>query len=400
MGADRAELTAHEIMQWFVQDSGLDPSTAQPRRYLWTDAFAVCNLIGLFESSGSRAFLDRARQLIDQVHVTLGRHRLDDVRTGWISGLGEAEGMKHPTCGGLRIGKPHNERAPNEPFDETLEWDRDGQYYHYLTKWAHALCRYAEVTGSSLTLDWAADLAMTMHRAFCWQSDSSGARPLFWKMSIDLSRPQVESMGHHDPLDGLLTTCHIHCMSCRVGLVRVSDELTDMCLNKNWATGDPLGIGGLLFDAHRFALLQAAGCGPDVPGLFGDLLTSAAAGLNHYLSLGSLRSPAHQRLPFRELGLAIGLRALPHVVELIEESPALAKDIEVRQQLGRLLPAQEIASIVVDFWLDRAHHTSSTWQQHRDINMVMLATSLEPGGFLGTGRLKRLQGEISDGSAQ
>ena len=30
---------------------------------------------------------------------------------------------------------------------------------------------------------------------------------MYWKMSIDLSRPLVPSMGHHDPLDGLIT-CH------------------------------------------------------------------------------------------------------------------------------------------------------------------------------------------------
>ena len=28
---------------------------------------------------------------------------------------------------------------------------------------------------------------------------------MYWKMSIDLSRPLVNSMGHHDPLDALVT---------------------------------------------------------------------------------------------------------------------------------------------------------------------------------------------------
>ncbi len=47
----------------------------------------------------------------------------------------------------MRIGKPLNERKPSEPFDERLEWDRDGQYYHYLTKWMHALHQVGRLTG-------------------------------------------------------------------------------------------------------------------------------------------------------------------------------------------------------------------------------------------------------------
>jgi hypothetical protein len=34
------------------------------------------------------------------------------------------------------------------------------------------------------------------------------------------------------------------------------------------------------------------------------------------------------------------------------------------------------------FWLDPISRTASTWNEHRDINSVMLATSLAPAGFL------------------
>jgi hypothetical protein len=34
----------------------------------------------------------------------------------------------------LRIGKQLAERRPGERFDERLEWERDGQYFHYLTR--------------------------------------------------------------------------------------------------------------------------------------------------------------------------------------------------------------------------------------------------------------------------
>jgi len=37
---------------------------------------------------------------------------------------------------------------------------------------------------------------------------------------------------------------------------------------------------------------------------------------------------------------------------------------------------------IESFWRDTAHQRASTWTEHRDINEVMLATSLEPEGFL------------------
>ncbi len=133
-----------KIMTEFARLTGLSPATSEPRCYLWTDAFAVCNFLGLYQEKGDKAFKDLALQLVDQVHSTLGRHRGDDSRTGWISGLDEEQGRKHPTLRGLRIGKARNERRFSDPFNERLEWDRDGQYYHYLTKWMHALNRVTE----------------------------------------------------------------------------------------------------------------------------------------------------------------------------------------------------------------------------------------------------------------
>ena len=67
-----------------------------------------------------------ALKLVGQVHITLGKHRKDSKRSGWLSGLDEEEARLHPTIGGLRIGKRMNERQPGEPLDERLEWERDG----------------------------------------------------------------------------------------------------------------------------------------------------------------------------------------------------------------------------------------------------------------------------------
>src|SRR5688572_29566421 len=120
---------AHELMAELAARTGL-VGDAPPRRYLWTDAYAVRNFLVLHETTGDADQRERALRLVDQVHHVLGRHRSDDPRQGWISGLDVSEGEGHPTRGGLRIGKPLPERAPREPYDARLEWDRDGQYFH------------------------------------------------------------------------------------------------------------------------------------------------------------------------------------------------------------------------------------------------------------------------------
>ncbi|RZB37123.1 MAG: hypothetical protein SRB2_01627 [Desulfobacteraceae bacterium Eth-SRB2] len=135
-----------EIMTEFSDSTGLSTLGKSPRRYLWTDAFAVCNFLELYQRTGDESWQNLALRLVDQVHYILGRHREDDPRTGRISGYTEEQGRKHPTIGGLRIGKKMNERKPDEPYDDHLEWDRDGQYYHYLTKWMHALNRVSRST--------------------------------------------------------------------------------------------------------------------------------------------------------------------------------------------------------------------------------------------------------------
>ena len=116
-------VTAREIMMEFADFTGLSRAGEVQQRYLWTDAFAVCNFLELYRQTGDEEYKHLSLRLVDQVHNTLGRHRGDDRRTGWISGLTEEEGGRHPTLGGLRIGKGIKERGPQEPYDENLEWD-------------------------------------------------------------------------------------------------------------------------------------------------------------------------------------------------------------------------------------------------------------------------------------
>jgi hypothetical protein len=112
---------AARLMLEFAKRTGLFSEISGSRRYLWTDAFAVCNFFELFARTGEQKYQEYAIRLIDQVHQVLGRYRRHDVRHGWISGLDEENGQLHPTIGVLRIGKPLKEREKGEPFDERLE---------------------------------------------------------------------------------------------------------------------------------------------------------------------------------------------------------------------------------------------------------------------------------------
>lgn len=370
---------AQTLMDDFVDATGVTGRT-KPRRYLWTDAFAVCNFLGLARQTGEDGYLEFARQLVDQVHHVLGRHRDDDPRQGWISGLPPEEGERHPTGGGLRIGKSLNERKPDEPPNSRLEWEQDGQYFHYLTKWMHALCRMSQETGEHHYLRWAAELAVTANRAFAYQVSPKGPTRLVWKMSVDLSRPLVSSMGQHDPLDGLVTCLELQTTAGfnpndGPNLASAIADLAAMCGRARWATDDPLGIGGLLDAARRLAQLiferQV-----ERKELLLLLLIAARQSLQGVCGSMPLSRSAKNRLAFRELGLAIGIHGLPRIVELVSQ------DSELSAVASDLLGYQPIAEQIESFWSDPAHRSGSTWMDHRDINTVMLATSLVPESYL------------------
>ncbi|MFX0013281.1 MAG: hypothetical protein ACFFB2_02560 [Promethearchaeota archaeon] len=319
---------AINFMLKFSDDTGLT-SKKPPRRYLWTDSFAVCNFLGFYQMTGENKFKELAIQLVDQVHKTLGKHRDDDERSGWL-------GTKdHPTKNGLRIGKPLPERKPYETFNSHLEWDRDGQYFHYLTKWIHALIKVYHVMKEEKYLTWALDLAKASTLFI-------SSNRMFWKMSIDLSYPLVPSMGQHDPVDGYITFKELQTV-IDADLGAVLSSLEKMIQQLNLVTTDPLGIGGLLFDAYR---LEQMGLNSDKRRR---MMIAAQEGLK-YCRLSHV-------LAFRELGLAIGLQAAKKMA-FLEESWALIDEINA-------------------YWLKH-----SDWTEHMDINRVMLATSLGPDNFL------------------
>jgi hypothetical protein len=365
---------AIELMAGFGERTGLT-SRHTPQRYLWTDAFAVCNFLGLGVTTGESRYVELALGLVEQVHRVLGHHRRDDGRTGWISGLDEASGEAHPTRGGLRIGKPLPERTPDERIDERLEWDRDGQYFHYLTKWMHALDQVARATGQPMFNGWARELADVAHRAFTYAPRVHAPKRMYWKLSVDLSRPLVASMGQHDPLDGFVT-CSQLAVSPGPGpdLQTAIADFAAMVDPHALVTADPLGLGGLLTDACRLAQLAQRGA-IDGDELVEVLLAAAEVGLRHYASQQDPGLPAEGRLAFRELGLAIGLAAL-------EADVWRSASNRARSGVDRLSWSLPLRAQIETFWLQPERRRAPSWLEHANINDVMLATCLRPDGFL------------------
>jgi len=372
------EQTARDVMTRYARRTGLDPD-GQQRRYLWTDAFAVCNYLSLLRRTGDRYFAALARRLVDQVHRVLGRHRPDDPRRGWISGLEEDEGRRHPTAGGLRIGKPFAERSVGEPMDAQAEWDRDGQYYHYLVRWIHALSRSADVLQDSDLHRWAVELAVAAQRSFT-SAPAPGRPPrVRWKMSVDLSRALVSSQGAHDPLGGLVTACAlraspVHGAGSPPELERATHALASMCRPEDWPTADPLGVGGLLCDLWWSVQLLMSGS-PDralLEGLVPPLATACLTSLRH------VSTATGHSLAFRELGLVVGLRA---AAALVHATPGLPPALSIPDihALRRYAPA---ADFILSSWLEPETWETDPWRAHEDINDVMLATALVPDEHL------------------
>lgn len=152
-------------------------------RYLWTDAYGVCNYLTLYKETGQEEFLSQAKILVATVHNILGRTRDGSKRLGNSTD-------DHPLNGGLRIGKPSGEGSG---------MSHDGQYYHYLTKWMFALNRMTWITKEPQYNQWAIELVQAVHAQFC----TSDKHKMYWKMSIDLSHPLVTSEGGLDTYDGL-----------------------------------------------------------------------------------------------------------------------------------------------------------------------------------------------------
>jgi hypothetical protein len=155
-----------------------------------------------------------------------------------------------------------------------------------------------------------------------------------------------------------------------------------MCEGLSWDTDDSLGIGGILTDACRISQLSTQTNLPESDKLE-VLLRDAEAGLDMFVRRGYLNYPASNRLAFRELGLSIGIKAIKLMKETINQHPEHFPNVRpLLARLSALTKYRQLSGIIEQFWLESTHQQSHTWQDHLDINSVMLATSLVPAGYL------------------
>ncbi len=118
---ESVESIVAQIMTDFARSTGLSPVNNDPTRYLWTDAFGVCNFLGLYEETKDARYKELALGLVEQTHRVLGRHREDDRRTGWISGLGDQGGRRATRPGGA-CGSARSSRSADRESPSTSDW--------------------------------------------------------------------------------------------------------------------------------------------------------------------------------------------------------------------------------------------------------------------------------------
>jgi hypothetical protein len=375
------------------------PYRENKSRYLWTDAFGVVNFISLANLTGKSHYLDQADALIKNVHDILGRQR-----GGSRLGLGSSSRQprlsgatdEHPTKGGLRIGKEQAEEHP----------DGDGQYYHYLTKWAFALNRMSLARNDPKYNNWAVELLEAVHPHFVYRT--SGGHPyMYWKISIDMKRPVVPSEGNLDPFDGLVTVRLLQntasvfrrrnkgrglggqgggCKGKEEEAVLMKEEEDFLSMvevkYRRYHSSDPLDLGEALWLTH-WALssdssLSKSDSGEKKPST--EAVPAAAKGekmkkeeeeawarfvatqsihnLDKLWKDGYFSEPAGYRLAFREFGTTLG----------VQVNPVAAESTTSQWKKERI-------DALHTFWASRVI------ERDMDITPVMMASSLVPGAW-------------------
>ncbi|CAJ1954722.1 unnamed protein product [Cylindrotheca closterium] len=407
---ERRQNATKEILDTFVKRTGVSQSSAKQdngtmnhrsplrrRRYLWTDAFALANFVSLShntekkerqpEKATAAVYQEHARNLMDAVHETLAKHRLGHKEPHKAATWLPNASNEHPTAGGLRIGKPEDERPLNIPYNSETEWDKDGQYFHYLTKWATALDMVTRGCGDTIYTKWAMELLRVAASKFV--THQYGRPQMYWKLSIDMSRPQVSSQGARDALEGyilanrLIATCE-QCQIC-TPLLPTMFHLQGIfysMIHIVETNDDPLELGGMLLDICQLDMLQKQ-MGPDVhrKALLNDMKHAVLSGLESIAQSKELKGPPNERTPFRELGLSLGLRVVEQVL-LDESFSSLLSITSKLSTFEEILVFLPLAEQIETYWMDPQRQLASSWTDHLDMNEIMLASTLNPNCWL------------------
>jgi len=127
---------------------------------------------------------------------------------------------------------------------------------------------------------------------------------MYWKMSIDLSRPLVTSEGNLDPIDGYVT---YRLLQAEAGSPVLQNEIEELRLMvrakwQRYDSDDPLDLGEALWLTHWF---------PDED-WSAHIAKVSVGSLDDLWQSGFFNLPPSHRLAFREFGAALGLAVTPH----------------------------------------------------------------------------------------
>ncbi|KEF60936.1 uncharacterized protein A1O9_02500 [Exophiala aquamarina CBS 119918] len=333
------------------------PATAEGHkgRYLWTDGFAVTNFLTLYKLTNDGRYLTFARSLVQNVHDVLGYTRDGQSR---LPGATEA----YPLNGGLRIGK-HDEAGS----------DGDGQYFHYLTVWMFALNRMTQILGDIWYNEQAINMARAVLPSFMYKMNSTRPR-MYWKLTVDMSKPLVAGEGNLDPIDGyvmykLLQETAASLDNTKEGVLGHEITLLKKVVDtkwKNWHSTDPLDIGMTLWTVHWLKE-------PEQWAL--TLQQSAASCLDQLVRSGyfdaKAKSPG-QRLAFREFGTALGVRCL---LSTDSQAPPGSELGELPQRICKTW--EEVGLVPVP-----TSQQKETMAELMPITAVMYAAALFPGSMM------------------
>ena len=234
-----------------------------------------------------------------------------------------------------------------------------------------ALNRFSIISGEIEYNDMAISMAESILAKF--MTGTSATRPrIFWKMSMDLSRPLVASEGNLDPIDGYLTYKLLRSThgvdSSIIGketvlLKKIVDSKVD-----DYDSSDALDIGMTLWTAHWF--------NPEEEWAR-RLTRRALACLKVLIQNKRFDGSTARRLAFREFGTALGVNSVvmgKTVEEGLYREDELV-DAEVRKLPDQICAAWEQASLVPT----PTQEMQGRMAELMPITAVVYASTLIPG---------------------